>query len=363
MSEPRILGLVGGNPATALAGVARHLLDAIEKRFPVVDRVDYAPYGVNRLALAARTFRPSRSAWRSNFHNSLATHRSHERTLAARTKELERSFDLALQVHGWVSGQPRPFAVFVDQTRIMADRGWPGWLPLPRSERALLLALERQMYQGAHHVFVMGSPARVSVIDDYGVDPGHVTVVGGGPNFEQLPRATGPGPEPSILFVGRDFERKGGNCLIKAFHQVRERLPNATLHVVGINRRVGVPGVVVHGKIQDRRQLAGLYRRARICCLPSLYEPYGLVLLEAMSYGLPCVGTTVQAIPEILDHGRAGLLVRPGDSGALANALGALLDDNVLARRLGDAGRHFVERELTWDHVAERMAPAINEVC
>jgi glycosyltransferase involved in cell wall biosynthesis len=74
------------------------------------------------------------------------------------------------------------------------------------------------------------------------------------------------------------------------------------------------------------------------------------------------VGTTVQAIPEILDHGRAGLLVRPGDPGALASALRALLDDNVLARRLGAAGRHFVESELTWDHVAERMAPAIREV-
>ncbi len=117
--------------------------------------------------------------------------------------------------------------------------------------------------------------------------------------------------------------------------------------------------MTVHGRAHDRERLAALYRDARAFCLPSLYEPYGLVLLEAMAHGVPCVGTSVQAIPEILDQGRAGLLVEPHDPDALAQALVALLSDDDLAHRLGAAGRNFVESELNWDRVAERMAPGI----
>ncbi len=221
MSEARVLGLVGGDPATALSGVARHLLDAVDRHFPVIDRVDYAPSGLRRLVLGARTFRPSRSAWRAGFQTSLRAHRALERTLAERTADLPRSFDLALQVHGWVSGQPRPYALFVDQTRLMADRGWPDWLRLRERERSELLALERQMYSQAGHIFVMGSVARESVVADYGVDPRRVTIVGGGPNFDRLPAVAGPAPGRTILFVGRDFERKGGDVLIQAFKRVR----------------------------------------------------------------------------------------------------------------------------------------------
>jgi glycosyltransferase involved in cell wall biosynthesis len=359
MSEARILGLVGGDPATVLSGVARHLLDALDKRFAVVDRVDFGPRGLSRLALAARTFRPSRSAWRAGFHTSLATHRALERMLAERTEHVDGRFDLALQVHGWVIGQPRPYALFLDQTRLMADRGCPDWLRLRQRERSELLMLEREMYHEASHVFVMGGCAQTSLVADYGVDPGRVTVVGGGPNFDQLPAVTGPAAERTILFVGREFERKGGECLLEAFERVRAQVRDATLHVAGIRRRGGAPGVVFHGRLRDRERLAALYRGARVFCLPSLYEPYGIVLLEAMAHGVPCVGTTVQAIPEILDHGRAGVLVEPGDPAGLANMLVEVLEDDGLAHRVGAAGRRYVESELTWDRVAERMAPAI----
>jgi glycosyltransferase involved in cell wall biosynthesis len=359
MGGPRIVGLVGGEPGTALSGVARHLLDAVDQRFPVVERLDYAPRGLRRLGLAARTFRPSRTAWRAGFHSSLAAHRAHDRTLSERLRGRASTFDLALQVHGWVTGQPRPYTLFVDQTRLMADRGWPGWVRLRPGERGELLALERQMYAEAQHIFVMSQAALTSLMDDYEIDPLRATVVGGGPIFDRVPEPVRPPTNPAILFVGREFERKGGRVLLQAFERVRAQLPDAELHLAGVNRRLALPGVVVHGMVTDRERLAGLYRQARAFCLPSLYEPYGLVLLEAMSHGVPCVGTRVQAIPEILDQGRAGLLVEPDDSPALADTLLALLSDDDLASRVGAAGRSFVARELTWERVADRMAPAI----
>ena len=137
---------------------------------------------------------------------------------------------------------------------------------------------------------------------------------------------------------------------------MRQKVALTAAHLLG----QGLVAYMGMGSGAGSHALAALYPAARVFCLPSLYEPYGLVLLEAMAHGRPCVGTTVQAIPEILHDGRAGLLVEPGDPDALAQALVALLFNDALARSLGAAGRRFVESELNWDRVAERMAPAMS---
>jgi alpha-maltose-1-phosphate synthase len=358
----RIIGLVEGDPSTALSGVARFLFDALNRRFSVVRRVDYSAHGPLWMALAAATFRPSRGAWRARFHTSRLSHRTLSWVLARRLADLEEDFDLALQVHGWVQGQPHPYALFVDQTRLMAERGWPQWLPFTQRERTELLALERAMYEDAFHVFVMGKPAQHSLVADYGMDPMRISVVGGGPGFDALPAPRNLSADPTVMFVGRDFERKGGDCLLRAFERARRELPAATLHIVGPSDRFDQAGVISHGRISDRRQLSELYGAARVFCLPSRYEPYGLALIEAMAHRVPCIGTSIEAIPEILDRGRAGVLVPPDDPEPLAHALLRLLTDYELAQSVASAGRLRVEQELTWDHVAERMASVLSGV-
>jgi starch synthase len=364
MAEPpplRILGLVEGDSDTALSGVARHLLEALDRRFDVVDRVDFGMHGAQRVAVATATFRPSRPNWTARFHTSRLSHRVLSRNMRRRTQSAT-DFDLALQVHGWVSGQPRPYAIYVDQTRLMAERGWPDWMPFSPREREELLRLERSMYAEAAHLFVMGEPARDSLGADYGVEGSRVSVVGGGLPYDDPPTPQQLTDEPSILFIGRDFERKGGRVLLEAFDLVQERVPGATLMIVGAARDFDPTGVTGYGKIRDRRQLANLYRRARAFCLPSLYEPYGLVLIEAMAHGIPCVGSAVQSIPEILDQGGAGLVVPPGDATELAEALISLLTDDELAGSLAANGRRWVAERLTWDHVAARVAAALQGV-
>jgi glycosyltransferase involved in cell wall biosynthesis len=360
--DPRILGLVEGDPATALSGVARFLLNALDRRFHVVERLDYSPKGIHRFALASATFRPSRDAWRARFHTSRLAHEVMSRTLARRLPDVKPNFDLALQVHGWVRNQPRPYALYIDQTRLMAERGWREWLPFTRRERSELLRLETEMYRQAFHLFVMGTPARDSLVSDYGVEASRISVVGGGLPFEALPTWRRETADATILFVGREFERKGGDCLLRAFERVRERASNAKLHIVGPARRIDSPGVITHGRISDRDELATLYREARVFCLPSRYEPYGLALIEAMAHGVPCVATNVQSIPEILDEGRAGVLVPPDDPAALADALLRMLVDDAAAAEMGAAGRREVERRLTWEHVVDRMSPALSEL-
>jgi glycosyltransferase involved in cell wall biosynthesis len=362
MAEPRslrILGLVEGDPDTALSGVARHLLDALDRRLEVVDRLDFGMHGAQRVAIAAATFRQSRASWTARFHTSRLSHRVLSTNLRRRAAGVSAEFDLALQVHGWVSAQPRPYAIYVDQTRLMAERGWPDWMPFSPREREELLRLERSMYAEAAHLFVMGEPARDSLGADYGVEGTRMSVVGGGLPYDDPPTPEQLTDEPSILFIGRDFERKGGRVLLEAFDLVRRQVPGATLRIVGTSRKFGVPGVTGHGKVRDRQELAHLYRRARAFCLPSLYEPYGLVLIEAMAHGIPCVGSAVQSIPEILDQGGAGLVVPPGDVTELAEALIRLLTDDELAGSLAANGPRWVAECLTWDHVAARIAAAL----
>jgi glycosyltransferase involved in cell wall biosynthesis len=218
------------------------------------------------------------------------------------------------------------------------------------------------MYHNAAHVFTMGAPARESLIADYGVAAERITVAGGGLTLERMPEPGTPASEPVIVFVGRDFERKGGEVLLRAFAHVREQVPAARLELIGVERRPVPPGVTSHGKLSDREALAAFYRRARVFCMPSLYEPYGFVFGEAMAHGIPCVGTTVQSIPELLDHGAAGLLVPPGDAVALADALLRLLRDEQLARDLGARGREYVERTQSWDLVAARVADTLAKI-
>lgn len=360
----RILGLTEGNPDTTLSGVARFLFDALQPSCQIVNRLDYGVHGAARMVLAAATFRPSRAAWRGRYHTSRLAHDALTATLRRQLARPQVEFDVALQVHGWTEGQPRPYVLYVDQTRLMAERGYPRWLPLTPRERAEMLERERRMYAGAGHIFTMGTPAGRSVIDDYHVATDRVSVVGGGLMFDRLADVSSPhagAREPVILFVGREFDRKGGDVLLDAFSAVRRALPAAMLHLVGVSGTLNAPGVVTHGKIASRERIAELYRRSRVFCMPSRYEPYGLAFIEAMAHGVPCVGTEVQSIPEILG-GRGGLVVAPNDPASLATGLLALLTDDELARRLGSDGRTMVEQAFRWEHVAARMLPTLETI-
>jgi glycosyltransferase involved in cell wall biosynthesis len=85
------------------------------------------------------------------------------------------------------------------------------------------------------------------------------------------------------------------------------------------------------------------------------------VFLEAMAYGLPCIGTTNDAMPEIIEHGRTGYVVAPDDVAELANYLERLLLDPALRQTMGAQGRERVLQTFTWEHVARRMVPYLQQ--
>jgi glycosyltransferase involved in cell wall biosynthesis len=363
-APPRLLGLAQLDPpvpTTGAGAATKFLFDALERRFPMVDRrsVDLTPR--QRRLVAALTFHPRRQRWTERFYfmRNLALN-ARSRNSARAVRETAEPFDFVVQVFGLFHTREAPYVLYIDNTAELSRRHWPDWTPLEGRALERLYAWERRLYRGALHVFAQGSPHAESAVSFYGAAPERVSVVGGGANFHPLPPLGSEPREPVVLFVGGEWHRKGGDLLLEAFRQVRGRIPEARLQIVGTSEAPdGLPGVEVLGRIDDRERLADLYRRAAVYCLPSRYDPYGLSVSEAMCYGLPCVVARVGALDEVVLDGKTGMVVPSESPEVVARALQQLLEDPALAERLGRAGRERVERHQNWDAVAERMEPAL----
>ncbi|MGI0090849.1 MAG: glycosyltransferase family 4 protein [Nitrososphaerales archaeon] len=146
-----------------------------------------------------------------------------------------------------------------------------------------------------------------------------------------------------ILFVGRNFDRKGGSQLLSAFEKLCLKYDNLTL-VIKTKRRVDIP-VSLKGKIElinteiSTEQLSQLYGSSDIYVSPTLWEPFGLTNVEAMSYGLPVVASRHYAIPEIVEDGQTGFLFQTGNVDDLVSKLVPLIEDEGLRKQMGSAGR------------------------
>jgi glycosyltransferase involved in cell wall biosynthesis len=253
-----------------------------------------------------------------------------------------------------------PYFLYLDHTRAIAERyvPYPGLPPPIPAERAWH-AREQAVYRNATGIFTMSEFVRDSLRDDYGVDPRRVVVVGAGPNVVPGRAALEVAREPAFLFVGRMFAAKGGPDAVEAFERVRAQHPSARLWIVSHRPPPrSVAGVEWLGPLEPDA-LARRYARASVFVLPTLREAFGLAFLEAMAFGLPCVGTRIEAIPEIVSDGETGLLVPPRDPAALARAMSDLLGDPVRARLLGAAGRARVEARFGWDRAAAGIAEGL----
>ncbi|MFH0835274.1 MAG: glycosyltransferase family 4 protein [Candidatus Micrarchaeota archaeon] len=161
----------------------------------------------------------------------------------------------------------------------------------------------------------------------------------------------------------RLVEQKGVKYLIDAM-----RGTDAQLVVFGrgpllekLKKKAAGTGAVFIYEWLGEEELAGLYNACDVFVLPSLWEPFGMVLVEAMACGKPVVGTRVGGIPEIVAKD-CGFLVPPADSKALAERVLLLLEDNGLRKKLGSAGRKRVLREFTWEKTADAYEKIYGEI-
>ena len=252
-----------------------------------------------------------------------------------------------------------PHFLFTDHTFLANRRYTP-----PRKTWPVTAAwrrMERELYPKCRVCFTSSRFSADSLVEDYGVPESRVMVVGSGANID-LPDCD-PGYSRAmrrVIFVGVEWERKGGPVLIEAMQEVRKIFPDATLDVIGCDPGISFEWMHSHGRI-PREQVGGHLRNADIFCLPSLAEPSAVALVEASGYGLPVVATRVGGTPERVRHDETGLLVKPGNAPALAEALLSIMKNPEKSRDMGLAGRRWAIEEFTWKATARKIAARIEQ--
>lgn len=232
-----------------------------------------------------------------------------------------------------------------------------------------LSQLERINARSADGVITTSAYCREAIRQHYGIADRRMRLIPEGidlARWQRIARATPRGSDgATILCVARQYPRKHVADLLRAMPLVRAAVPGARAVIVGDGpeharlRALAAElrlGAAVHlaGAIPDDDVVAQMYFQADVFCLPSVQEGFGIVFLEAMASGLPIVATTATAVPEVVPHRRAGLLVPPGDVGALAEALIELLRNPDQRAAYGAFGRMRVE-EYDWNVVADRF--------
>jgi alpha-maltose-1-phosphate synthase len=185
------------------------------------------------------------------------------------------------------------------------------------------------------------------VLDRYGIDPAR----------------------PSVVFVGRVTRQKGLPVLLRAAERLdpaaqlvllagQADTPDLAAEVAGLaeHLRATRPGIIWIPAMLAKTEVIQILSHATVFACPSLYEPLGIVNLEAMACGTAVVGSRVGGIPEVVADGRTGLLAPAGDPDALAAALNALISDPGRAAALGRAGRERAVAEFSWVQIAAQTA-------
>lgn len=371
---PQIIGVSPGAPfdRRTWSGASHHLFTALERKGVLAGAVSAEPPELMDLAAKAAAFWPERERWKERYELSPVTRAAASRTAARRINELGAGSAALLQIGAWYDPgarmRPPPLlrCSYHDANLPLVLREADWLQDQSASHVRRVLRTERQLADRIDVIFTMSDWLRNSFIEDFEQAPDKVVTIGSGANAPELPDAI---PErsydsPRFLFIGFTFELKGGEDLVEAFREVRSKRPDAELWIVGPEPREQMPGVRWWGKV-DRRTEAGdaemrrLHREATTFVVPSRYDSFPNVFLEAMAYGLPCIGSDAGGIPEMVDDGSTGLVVPRRDPKQLAAAMLTLADDPARARQFGERGFDRLHERFTWDRVTDRMLEAI----
>jgi glycogen synthase len=247
--------------------------------------------------------------------------------------------------------------------------------------------MERTAIEGADAVIAVSRETRNDVYEHFGAAESKTHVIHNGIDLQEYRRTEqtdalerrGVNPKkPYVLFVGRITRQKGIIHLVDAIPEIDSDIQVVLLagapdtdHIaremeehVARNRR---DGVIWIDEMVDRAEVIQFYSHAAVFCCPSVYEPFGIINLEAMACETPVVASRIGGIPEVVVPEETGLLVdlrlEPGTfvptdpeqfSRSLAEGINRIAHDPSLARRMGQAGRKRAEEHFSWRAIAEK---------
>lgn len=369
-------GLIGRDPfdERSWSGISHRFFGQCLQKGILHRAIGVEAPAARRWAAMLRNYSTDRSNWRLRFYLDTGYYDALTEAIRDSLKSEDYTYNF-LQIGGiynvpsLIKGRKRCFSYHDGNLAQMAQSPY---FPKAFSGKKLKLALdyEREVYDSMDLIFTMSEYLRQSFINDFGVPDSKVLAIGAGINLTKIPEISDQKNYTTgqILFVGVDFDRKGGPMLLKAFRRVRARRPNATLHIVGPHHRESLgqlaDGVIFHGFLDQRDptqvgRLQKLFSQSVLFVMPSLYEPFGIAPLEAMTYQVPCILTNRWAFPEMVEPGVNGELVEPADVDGLTDRMIYLLDRPDLLRQYGARGRERVIQKYTWNSVVSNLRSRI----
>jgi 1,4-alpha-glucan branching enzyme len=230
------------------------------------------------------------------------------------------------------------------------------------------IIMERYSGRKADKIIVVSNENRQDVINQYNVPEEKIATIPNGVNVSRFKPSDC--DSKTIIFVGRLHERKGIDKLLESFAKVISEDSEAKLKIVGSGEdeqrlkdlakklHLGKKNLVFLGFVPEKK-LADVYSSSSIFALPSYYEGFGIVLIEAMSAGLPLVSVRTGGAVEVIEEGENGYLV---DYDNMHEALLKLLGDKDLRVQMGIASREKVEKEYDWKRIADEVLKVYQEV-
>lgn len=349
----------------------KYLINELMNQFHICETVNSQPQKILRVLFAALNFKIDRDRWRESINKNILGFRLSSwlvnRKLGSREGEVDFSIQIGCLFDSAWPQKRAPAFIYTDYTSILSsEKPHAGRSPFSPRQLEKWIQLEKNAYHVADHIFVRSNFVKNSLLEDYQINHNKITVVGGGWNFDLPPRLVERSYSGiiNILFIGKRFHRKGGDILLEAFHQLIRVMPNVRLTMVtddDIPEEFKHDKITVFKPIWDREVIKTLYENAHLFILPSRLETWGDVLLEAMAYGLPCIGVNTDAMPEIIEDGVSGIIAKGNSPKVLFESMLNVLQDPEKMKRFGDEARRIALSEYTWELTVKKMCNVIEE--
>ena len=227
---------------------------------------------------------------------------------------------------------------------------------------------QREIFENCDGIFVTSNWVKESINRDYGIDHAKIHVIGAGASLPMDLGIEEKQPNYNILFVGRNWQRKGGPILVQVFEMVKQKFPQAKLTIIGCRPSLSTDGVEVLGYLDktdadQSHAIEQAYSNATILCVPSFFDPFGMVWMESQFKGVVPVTFAGEGRAEAVRDGVTGVLVKERTAEALSEVIIDLLGDTDRIRRMSLAGQKFVRENFTWDKVARKMLDVMERQC
>ncbi|MEM3640439.1 MAG: glycosyltransferase family 4 protein [Candidatus Bathyarchaeia archaeon] len=251
-----------------------------------------------------------------------------------------------------------------------------------RSFNNVLRFFEYKLLRRSDKIIAVSEYTKKELLEEYQLKANKIKVIYNGvdidrfrpaDNKKRIKQELGLNNDTIILYVGRLYSRKGIPILLKAAPFILRKFRNVKFVISGkgLRNEKKLKAFADNLKVRDHTLFVGyfpdeklpkLYQAADIFVLPSMYEGMPFTILEALSSALPVVTTKVGGIPEVIEDGKNGLLIKPLDFLGLADKILFLLENPSFASEMGLSGRRIVEEKFNWQNMARQVLEIYNEV-